>query len=294
MDSNEICNRLEDFLQKMLVLTEQAGTDDKVKNWLIKKGRTHPHQVWETIREIEQGDDVKAKIKELGLDVVYAYETAETIALLHDTGRLKEIDLRTGMFMRSEDMRGTSHEIESCKIAQNMGISDKNILLPIKYHDAFYIEEKLASDEEFTMLSEEDRKKVLFFAFIIQDADKTANMKQYCLSGIKNTSETLDSAYTPKAEVTPAVKECILNGCIPQKNIEHTYIDALLRYLSLSFTFHFEYSKKLFKNKILDGIFKHVLAEIEENATNTREADKAKNDVWKVYDYLKFRRDKDE
>lgn len=291
MDSNEICNRLEDFLQKMLVLTEQAGGSDKVKNWLIKKGRTHPRQVLETMREIEQGDDVKANIKELGLDVVYAYDVAETIALLHDTGRLKEIDLRTGTFMRSEDMRGTSHEIESYRIAQNLGISDKNILLPIKYHDALYVEEKLAEDKEFIMLSEEDRKKVLFFAFIIQDADKTANMKQYCLSGIKNTSETLDPAYTSQAKVTLAVKECILNGCIPQKNIEQTYIDALLRYLSLSFTFHFAYSKRLFKEKILDGIFKHILMEIEKNATDVGEADKARADVREVYDYLKNGRD---
>lgn len=291
MDSTEICQKLENYLSETLAAVDKAGADGKVKNWIIKKGRTHPHQVLETMRETERSEDVRAEIKKLGLDEAYAFSTAEAIALLHDTGRLKEVDLKTGSFVRCENLRGYSHEIESCKIAQEMGITDLNILLPIKYHDAFYIEKKLAEDAIFQALSDDARQKVLFFAFIIQDADKTANMKQYCRTGIKNTSETLDPAYTAEAAVTPAVKDCILSGCIPEKIIERTYIDALLRYLSLSFTFHFAYSKKLFKEKMLDGIFEHVLAEIEENAVDASQAEKAKTDSRKVYNFMKSKRD---
>lgn len=290
MDSEQICTALERYLKEILTAMDKCGASEKVINWVVKKGRIHPHQVFDTMREIEKSTDVAERIKKLGLDENYAFNTAETIALLHDTGRLKEIDMSSGKFVRSEDLRGTSHEIESCIIAEKMGISDLNVLLPIKYHDAFAIEDKLHGDDVFQELSAAEQQKVLFFAFIIQDADKTANMKQYCLNGIKNTSETLDPAYTAKAEVTPDVKDSILNGRIPLKTVEKTYIDALLRYLSLSFTFNFSYSKNLFKEKILDGIFVHVLNEIEQNAQDEIQAEKARADAEEIYRYLKNKR----
>lgn len=292
LNSQKIMELLDSYLRQVLtglnnIQEEDVSNREKVKTWIIKKGRTHPHQVYEIMQEIEQGDEIRTKIKKLGLEEAYAFKIAEIIALLHDTGRLAEVDMASGEFKCFEDKAGYSHELESCKIAQAFGIDDVNILLPIKYHDMFDIEQSLNNDEAFLVLSDLKKQRVLLFAFLIQDADKTANMLQYCETGIKNTSETLDTAYSAKAEVSPLVKQSILAGKIPLKNMEHTYIDALLRFLSLSFVFHFTYSKKVFKEKILDGIFKHVKSEITENATDENQATQALSDAQKIYEFIK-------
>lgn len=282
-----IREELEKHLQNVLQKLQQTAADEQMKAWIVKKGRTHPVQVAEMMSELLKSEQIVSQINALGLDYDYAVQAAEAIALLHDTGRLSEVDLQSGKFRRSEQMTGYSHEIESYNLAQKLGIDDINILLPIKYHDAFNIDEKIQADLAYQKLNNQQKQQLILFAYLIQDADRMANLKTYAKNGIKGTSETLDPAYTCKAQVSKDVKAAILNGEIPQKAVEQTYIDALLRFLALSFCFHFGATRQIFNNKVADEIFAHVLKEIEENAVSAQERKQAEIDASEIFAFIR-------
>lgn len=282
-----ISEELEKYLQDVLLKLEQTAADEQMIAWIIKKGRKHPRQVAEMMSELLKNKEVISQINLLGLDYDYAVQTAEAIALLHDTGRLSEVDLQSGKFMRAEQMSGYSHEIESYKLAQKLGIDDINILLPVKYHDAFCIDEKIEADPVYQNLNSKQKQQLMLFSYLIQDADRMANLKTYARSGIKGTSETLDPVYTAKAQVSKEVKDAILDGKIPQKATEHTYIDALLRFLALSFCFHFGATRQIFNDKVADEIFAHVLREIKENAVCASEKKQAEADAFEAFAFIR-------
>lgn len=153
-----------------------AGCDGLI---LIEEKIVHSYQVLGAGNLILKNEDCyqNSNIEEVDL--------LKSTLLLHDLGRFEE-SIRVGI----------DHGVYGAELLKNIAeFSKTSVLLAIKHHG--HLIEDLWEDEEYKALSDEEKKEVKKYIFLVRDADKIANF--YLLS--RKFDEMEDLFFYPKRKI---------------------------------------------------------------------------------------------
>ncbi len=225
---------LDDEYKAKRVLADERG---KI---LIEEKIVHSYQVLGAGNMILKNEEVYQNCSEEEIDKLKA------TVLLHDLGRFEE-----GV------RKGIDHGVHGADLLRGVEeFSKPYILLAVKHHG--HLIEDLYGDEEYKVLSKEEKKKVKDYIFLVRDADKLANF--YLLSKKFEEMEEL-FIHLSYFKVTPDVSEIIRGdflGCrsINKKNVT-TVAEQALMVLACVFDLNYGASFRfLDKTGALDKFFR--------------------------------------
>lgn len=253
----------------------------KLRRWLIKKADIHPKLVCKAMKYLLEQQYIIELLQEHDIFP----ETPKVIALLHDLGRLREVDAQKEEIILMEKHHAYTHSEVSYGILKEMGVHDNDILIPIRYHNQNFLEKQ--SDVQMFTKQEQDRLKVLWM--LIVDADCLGNMAYQSRCGVRGTVEEISGKYHHEAFISEKIKNLILEGQadgIRLRHYETTYAEVLVCYLSLCCSFKFEASKSVFKKYYLQPIYKILLEELTTSPATCEQRKKAVDTAKDIYDFI--------
>ena len=221
----------------------------KTKAWVDKKAVWHPALVAECagvllskMRSDGVFDDIRLSYKEICTDVA-------VISILHDVGRLSEVDVAQGTVnMKHSGLNKNHAEIgfDSLKSAK----IKPEILLAIKYHEFADVDEA-KNDEIYINISEENKKIAELYIRILQDMDKTANLKERAEFGIKKCAEFTDPRYVQDYDLTEEYLQKAMGGNYLNLKGGHL-LDAMMRFVTWTYSIHFKQTKEMLTGVLTD------------------------------------------
>ena len=126
-------------------------------------------------------------LKEIPLSYEQIYADTSIAAILHDVGRLSEVDIATGAVCMERGGLKKHHALISFDILEHAKIKPE-ILLAVRYHEFADVDE-VQNDELYKSLAPDNQKIARFYTYVIQDMDKTANLTERSIFGIKKCAE---------------------------------------------------------------------------------------------------------
>lgn len=249
---------------------EESERIKKTMNWIDKKAKFHPWEMRHISDKISKMPEFLKELTVLGFSEKEIQKDIKLISILHDIGRLTEVDLKSvhKFDMSAVKGKGHDHAFESYEILLSVGFNRPEILLPVKYHGLLDFESNLKDDPMFEALSENEKKRVMSYTYAVRDADRTSNLLSYTIYGIKRCGEMSDPNYSPVLHpekyyaVTPICVERLKRGECGRVSEAKTYLDTMLRFVSWSFQMHYTSVKKMVANdvtlKIWDRIFEQA------------------------------------
>lgn len=245
-------------------MTQEAQNDlEKSLNWIHKKATIHPAEVLESANAFNDSDEFLAPLEKLGISRAQALTDLKITCILHDIGRLGEMDLATGLIVKLSDFKGKGydHSFESGTILKDLGFDRAEIALPVKYHGISDFENTINQDEAFLALDEVKKAQVLAYGYALRDCDRIGNFIPKSVTGIKGCSELRNPAYVGNYRVTDSIIErvCAHQGVIVKE--EKTYLDAMVRWVSWSYQMRYDVMKKELApliHKLWDRIFEEA------------------------------------
>jgi len=284
---------LEDSLREVLEKFDQAsgpeetaGKREAVRRWLIKKADIHPRLVCQAMTFQIATKQIADLIAEKGISA----EKLRITALLHDLGRLREVDPQKAEIILFQSKYPYTHSYVSYQMLQEKGVTDPEILLPVRYHNLGTFETGLGEDPLFKDLSASEQDRIRLMWLLMMDADTLGNMAYQSEHGLKGTLEELSPQYTHAALISPQIKEVVMQRKAPTKDLrslEKTFADVLVRFAAMVALLHFESSRRLFGTKYLPQLYGHLCAEIEKSSGTPEEHRKALADAREIFDFLK-------
>ena len=263
------------FLKKLAQNTKDKDRLDRIlktKAWVDKKAVWHPALVAKCARRLLQKmrnnlvlDDIRLSYGEIKTDVAI-------IAVLHDIGRLSEVDIAQGTIsMKRSGLNKNHAEIgfDSLKSAE----IKPEILLAIKYHEFADVDEA-KNDEIYINLSEENKKIAELYIRILQDMDKTANLEERAEFGIKKCAEFTDPRYIQDYDLTEDCFQKAMNGNYLNLKGGHL-LDAMMRFVTWTYSIHFKETKEILAG-VLTDFFRQMYGEAIREYDNADEKDPAR------------------
>lgn len=267
-------------LDKVLEQNPQSAKQIKSTiNWINKKAKFHPWEMRHIADDIAKMPEFLSELTSLGFSEAQIQKDIKLISVLHDIGRLSEVDLKTASKFNMPQVKGKGHDhaIESFEILQSVGLKQPEILLPVKYHGALNFEAALQKDPLYVSLPETEKKRIMSYTYAVRDADRTANLLSYTIDGIKRCGEMNDPNYSPVLHpekyyaVSPKCVERVQQGDCCRVDETKTYLDTMLKFVSWSFQMHYDSVKKMVAtdviSKIWDRIFEQAADEWNEAPT---------------------------
>ena len=201
-----------------------------------------------------------------------------TNALLHDIGRLSEIDFSTLQIVDLRAIHGQQHghALESYNMLISHGITDPNILLPVRYHSPFTYKDTLCKDPAFTSLPIYKQADVIHFIDCIRDADDIANLYARAKLGTKNVGELNDPRYQADYDITMESLDGVINGRGCDISLERHLLDAMLRWLSYADRLTYPFPNII---KIIQRLWDKTLAEAQAQFDACPNKDQARFDA---------------
>ena len=271
--SHAIKSRLKTVLKNN---PNEANRITKTMNWIEKKAKFHPWEMRQVADKIAQLPEFLDELTPLGFSKKTIQKDIRLISVLHDIGRLSEVDLNTAFKFDMSAVKGKGHDhaYESYEILKSVGMTRPEILLPVKYHGLLDFEPELQKDPMFKDLPEAEKKRIVSYTHAVRDADRTSNLLSYTIYGIKKCGEMNDPNYSPVLHpekyyaVSPVCVERVQNGDCCRVNETKTYLDTMLKFISWSFQMHYSSVKKMVAtdviSKIWDRIFEQAADEWNE------------------------------
>lgn len=237
------------------------------KNYVEKYDKTNPRIAFKIAHTYRVVDTAKIIAEELELNEEQIL-LAELIGLLHDIGRFEQVR-RYNTFTDRLSVDHADLGVEVLK--ENNFLSQfcedekyyKTILVSIKNHNKFRIEEGLNEEENLQCR-------------IIRDADKIDIFNSIRL---ENLDTLMDDSNIDDSVVTPYVLENFYKGIQTNRKLLKTPIDEYISNIAMVFDLNFKPSFKLLKeknyineiidrcsNKEMDNIRKFINKYIEERA----------------------------
>lgn len=290
-NSNQILSLLNQEMVETLKEFDSCsfGKDNEhrqnVRKWLIKKADTHPKLVWKSLKKIAAEPEIKNLIETSGISLL----SLDAAALLHDLGRLREVNIETAAIELFQDRTDFTHGQVSYDILIQHGCDDPFILLPIKYHDQYIFENGLSKDEMFLNLDVQNQTKVKIIWNLLIDSDRLGNMAYQSIHGAAGTVETLSPEYCSQAVINPDMKRMTLAGYVfPRQDraYEKTHADVLVRFMAGYNMLRFDASKRVFQNEYLPGIYKHLVQELQTAPGNDENRAQALKDAAEIYQFF--------
>ncbi len=244
---------------------------EKVMAWIDKKAKFHPWQMRREIKKISDMPEFYQELLDLGYRREQLREDLETIAILHDIGRLAEVDLKNIIKFDLKKVKGFDHAFESVEILEAAGFARPEILLPIKYHGMLNFEQEMQKDPLFLSLNETEKKRVWSYSRASQDADRMSNMMSYAVYGCKKSAEMYDPNYSPEIHpekyyaVTPICVERCQKGEQGRVSESKTYLDCLLRWIGWASLMHYDGVREQAADRIVERMWDRTFEQAEED-----------------------------
>ena len=252
---------------------EHKSESTAERAWLIKKGHTHPCEVHQQVLNLMQQSEIATDIKKYGAD-----ETKlEIIALLHDLGRLHEINPQSGKFQRIQDVQPCSHGDLSAQMLREAGEDDWEILLPVKYHDKYDCKKNLFADADYQKLPNVERERIYFMWRLLTDADRLGNFAVIAKIGLQGMSELFDNRLHSYAKISSEIQNAIMAGNFFSEGSfdwRQTYADVWVVIMDMITLLHFDYSRQVFIKNYLPQMKNFLFQELKQApATEGERAD---------------------
>ncbi len=233
--------------------------------WVNKKAVWHPALVEHCTHQLLKKMNKAKRFKNSFLTYKEIYNDASIIAILHDIGRLSEIDVAQGSVKMKRSGLNKNHAAISFDILQKAKIKPE-ILLAIKYHEFADIDE--ASSDSLFINLEPDRQEIAkLYIRILQDMDKTANLVERSKFGIKKCAEFFDPNYIQDYDITPSYLETALSGKYLNNKGGHL-LDAMVRFVTWTYSIHYCETKEILRD-VLTNFFSQMYIEAEREYQNS-------------------------
>ncbi len=233
---------------------EKVSSDERFVMWTEEK-LVHSFQVVGSGNYIMRHESIFSDSDDAAFlrDAKLAY-------LFHDIGRFREIELR---YDERPAWKIHDHSLYSYEILKGMPeYARPEILLPVKHHG--HMIEALYADAGFADLPDENLKKsVEAIAFLVRDADKTANF--YLLKNMAKFSRTqaeqIFFGNSPRGTLSEGMISDFFAEKMPSRSAIKTVGDWMLSYLSwiydLNYRTSFDFCRKT-------GVFEMMIALLDE------------------------------
>lgn len=269
---------IRDDLKKLKLMATDTSVLKRIENtkkWVRKKAVLHSHAVHLEGNWIAQHPLFQQLAKDVGFSENDVKFKLQMITILHDIGRLCEVDIQSGCKFDLPNILGKGHDhaIESYEMLRRFGISDLIILLPIKYHGLLDFEETLQSDTEFCSLSQKQKEQVILLLYAVRDADMGANMFAYGRAGSKGCGERNDPRFkqTGACYITPICLEDIYLKRKAQTCNAKTFLDIQLRWIGWGFQLHFPFYKERVAQTSVSDMFERIFEEASDQFNGVSE-----------------------
>ncbi len=263
------------FLDKLVKNTADAALLPKYEKtvaWVRKKTVAHPHLVEYCTHKVLRKMKNSPQIKALPLTYKQIYTDASIAAVLHDIGRLSEVDIAQGCVCMERGGFKKHHALISFDILEHAVIKPE-ILLAIKYHEYADVDE-VSNDPLYLSLPPERRKMAEFYTHLLQDMDKTANLLERSIYGIKKCAEFFDPHYIQDYDLTDEHFNNAVNGQYLRLKGGHL-LDAMMRFVTWIYCIHFTATKELL-GEILINFFDQMYKEAWREYDNAAVKDAAR------------------
>ena len=164
------------------------------------------------------------------------------------------------------------HALISFDILEHAKIKPE-ILLAVRYHEFADVDE-VQNDELYKSLAPDNQKIARFYTYVIQDMDKTANLTERSIFGIKKCAEFFDPHYIQDYGVTDEHFKNAVNGNYLRLKGGHL-LDAMMRFVTWTYCIHFTETKEILA-EVLTKFFGQMYAEAEREYENSVEKNPAK------------------
>ena len=221
----------------------------KTRAWINKKAICHPRLVEKCTHKLLYKMKIGVELKNIPLTYRQLHEDLSIIAVLHDIGRLSEINIAQGVVMMKRSGLNKNHAAISFDILEHTKIKPE-ILLAIKYHEFADIDEAI-NDDIYKKMSLENQKITEFYIRVLQDMDKTANLLELSKFGIKKQAEMFDPNYIQDYGITDEYLQIALSGKYLNNKGGHL-IDAMIRFVTWTFSIHFNETKEILSGVLTD------------------------------------------
>ncbi len=214
--------------------------------WITSK-YSHSQDVFNMAKYLLSNDGILKS-----LDAKYKLY-GELGALLHDIGRCYEIG--------NKKLNGIPHgEFGADTVLKEMeGENNPFILIPVKYHDTLYAEEKAREELEKYALSEGENDMVIILLKLAMDSDKLANFGLF---------QDIDKRFFLSLKEEPYITENCLaafkNRTLVKREDRNTIFDQIISYIAWVYDLNFETSRKFVLQKdYMAGFVKMLYGQLE-------------------------------
>lgn len=245
---------------------------EKTIAWVNKKAVWHPSLVEKCTHDLLEKIKNGETLKEIPLSYEQIYADTSIAAILHDVGRLSEVDIATGAVCMERGGLKKHHALISFDILEHAKIKPE-ILLAVRYHEFADVDE-VQNDELYKSLAPDNQKIARFYTYVIQDMDKTANLTERSIFGIKKCAEFFDPHYIQDYGVTDEHFKNAVNGNYLRLKGGHL-LDAMMRFVTWTYCIHFTETKEILA-EVLTKFFGQMYAEAEREYENSVEKNPAK------------------
>jgi hypothetical protein len=266
--------------------TPVCATHPQERKWLIKKADTHPKLVEQAMRLLMAEAEIKGNLSRLQI----AADTLSAAALLHDLGRLQEVDFTTGTIRLTQEQHPYTHSEVSYEILREKGIDDPQILLPIRYHDHYCFEEGLGRDSLFLTATPTEREKIKYIWLLLIDADRLGNIAYIRDHSFHGMQEEMSPKYHSAAMISAEMKKLALAKHVfscRDTECEKTFADVLVRCIANINICHFAASKKIMAQNYLEALYGHLCAELNTAPREAQERAQALQDAREIFEFYK-------
>lgn len=242
---------------------------EKTRAWIHKKAVWHPALVEKCTHKLLQKMKNGAELKQFPLEYKEIYNDLSIVAVLHDIGRLAEIDVAQGTVNMKRSGLNKSHAAISFDILEHAAIKPE-IILSIKYHEFAGVNEAM-NDDIYKVLKPENQKIADFYIRVLQDMDKTANLTERSKFGIKKCAEFFDPHYIQDYDLTEEYYNKAISG--DYLNIKGGHLlDAMMRFVTWTYSIHFTETKEILA-EVLTDFFWQMYQEAQREYDNSADKD---------------------
>lgn len=211
-------------------------------------------------------------IKSLPLDYKQIKKDICIASLLHDIGRLSEIDLSANNVEVMSYGLHKSHALLGYEMLKDVDIKPE-ILLAVRYHEFWGLTEA-KQDERYICLSAKRKELADFYIRVLQDMDKTSNLKERSVFGVKKCAEFFNEHYLHDYDITDEYLKTALEGKYLSLRGGHL-LDVMVHFVTWTYETHFTQTKEML-SLILTDLFKQIYLEAWLEFKNSSNPDKEK------------------
>ena len=280
-----------DKLAKNIKSKEQSATILKAKAWVYKKAVWHPKLVEKCTHRVLKKMKTNGALKNIPLSYKEIHTDASIAAILHDIGRLSEVDIMQGKIVRGNNRINKSHAAISYDILQYAKIKPE-ILLAIRYHE-FATMEEAKEDEIYKTLPEKRKIIAEFYIKLLQDMDKTGNLVERSVSGAKKSAEYFSPEHIKDYDLTDEYLKIAMSGIYLPVQKGHL-LDVMVHYITWGYDAHYKETGEILVS-ILSNIFSQIYKEAWDEYRHSEDKNSIRlantlEKITKLEDYAIFER----